>query len=439
MNPAQYSRRQFLKSTTALSAGLWLGGSTAVRATSPSEKLNVACIGVGGRGSANVGGVSGENIVAMCDVDENKAGKRFQQFDKAGRFQDFRVMFDKLDNQIDAVVISTPDHTHFHPARQAMLMGKHVYCEKPLAHSAWECRELTKLAKKMDVATQLGNQRHANPGMARTVEAVRSGMIGEITEVYCAIGGSRGMPAMPQEFPAVPSHLNWEVWQGPVKERPYSPEYCPYKWRFWWDYGTGETGNWGCHILDIPFWALQLKYPNRIDLDVVPAAEEIDPLRTPKSMKTRMEFPAEAGHGALTLHWWHGSLDEVFKQHNTSKYGNTLFVGEKGTIAAGFDGYKVTLNDGGEAETPEQIIARSPGFHQEWINACKGGPRSSCDFVDYTGPLAESVLLANAAFRSGAGFDWDAKGFEASGNDNIEQYLVPDFRAGWKVDAVSAT
>ncbi len=371
-----------------------------------------------------MGGVSGENIVAMCDVDENKAGKRFQQFDKAGRFQDFRVMFDKLDNQIDAVVISTPDHTHFHPARQAMLMGKHVYCEKPLAHSAWECRELTKLAKKMDVATQLGNQRHANPGMARTVEAVRSGMIGEITEVYCAIGGSRGMPAMPQEFPAVPSHLNWEVWQGPVKERPYSPEYCPYKWRFWWDYGTGETGNWGCHILDIPFWALQLKYPNRIDLDVVPAAEEIDPLRTPKSMKTRMEFPAEAGHGALTLHWWHGSLDEVFKQHNTSKYGNTLFVGEKGTIAAGFDGYKVTLTDGSKAETPEQTIARSPGFHQEWINACKGGPRSSCDFVDYTGPLAESVLLANAAFRSGAGFDWDAKGFEASGNDNIEQYLV---------------
>ncbi|MEO2015683.1 MAG: Gfo/Idh/MocA family oxidoreductase [Fuerstiella sp.] len=439
MKPSHNSRRQFLQATTALGAGLWLGGSPAARAVSPNDKLNVACIGVGGRGSANVGGVSGENIVAMCDVDENKAGKRFQQFDKAGRYQDFRVMLDKLDNQIDAVVISTPDHTHFHAARQAMLMGKHVYCEKPLAHSAWECRELTKLAQKMNVATQLGNQRHANAGMARTVEAVRSGMIGEISEVYCAVGGSRGMPAMPKDFPAVPSHLNWEMWQGPVKERPYSPDYCPYKWRFWWDYGTGETGNWGCHILDIPFWALQLKYPNRIDLDVVPGAEDIDPLRTPKSMKTRMEFPAEEGHGALTLHWWHGSLAEVFKQHNTSKHGNTLFIGEKGTIAAGFDGYKVTLTDGGQAETPEQTIAKSPGFHQEWINACKGGPRSSCDFVDYTGPLAESVLLANAAFRSGGGFDWDATAFHASGNDKIEQYLVPDFRAGWKVDAVEAT
>ncbi|MEO1971598.1 MAG: Gfo/Idh/MocA family oxidoreductase, partial [Pirellulaceae bacterium] len=189
----------------------------------------MACIGVGGRGAANVGGVSRENIVAMCDVDEQKAGKKFQQFDKAKRFQDYRVMLDKLEKQIDAVVISTPDHTHFHAARQAMLMGKHVYCEKPLAHSAWECRELTNIAKRMDVATQLGNQRHANAGMARTVEAVRAGVVGDIKEVYCFIGGSRGMPAIPKEFPAVPSHLNWDLWLGPAKVRPYSPEYCPYK------------------------------------------------------------------------------------------------------------------------------------------------------------------------------------------------------------------
>ena len=439
MSFACQTRRQFLNSTAALGAGLWLGSSPKILAASPNEKLNVACIGVGGRGAANVGGVSGENIVAMCDVDENKAGARFQQFDKAARFQDFRVMLDKLDKKIDAVVVSTPDHAHFHPACQAMLMGKHVYCEKPLAHSVWECRELTKLAKKMNVATQLGNQRHANPGMARTVEAVQSGMIGDVTEVYCAIGGSRGMPAMPQEFPAVPNHLNWDLWQGPVKQRPYSPEYCPYKWRFWWDYGTGEAGNFGCHILNIPFWALQLKYPNRVDLDAVPAAEDIDPLRTPQSMKTRLEFPAEDGHGPLTLHWWHGSLDEVFKQHNTSKYGNTLFIGTKGTMAAGFDGYKVTLTDGSQAEAPPQTIARSPGFHREWINACKGGPRSSCDFVDYTGPLAESVLLANTAFRAGGGFDWDGSTFAASGNNNVEEYLVPEFRSGWKVDAVQST
>lgn len=430
------SRRNFLKASATVAGGYWLGTSAVAKSASPNDKLNVVCIGVGGRGSANVGGVSKENIVAMCDVDESKAGKRFQEFDKARKFQDFRVMLDKMDKQIDAVVISTPDHTHFHPARQAMLMGKHVYCEKPLAHSVWEIRELTKLAKKMDVATQLGNQRHANAGMARTVEAVRSGMIGEIKEVYCAIGGSRGMPAMPKEFPPVPSHLNWELWQGPAKERPYSPEYCPYKWRFWWDYGTGETGNWGCHILDIPFWALQLKSPHRVDLDVVPSAGEIDPQRTPTSMKTRLEFPAEKGHSALALHWWHGSLKEVFAKHKTEPHGNTLFIGDKGTIAAGFDGYKVTLSDGGNPKTPEETIAKSPGFHQEWINACKGGPRSTCDFVDYTGPLAESVLLANTAYRAGGGFDWDAAAFKASGNNNVQRYLYPDFRKGWQVEPV---
>lgn len=436
MSPASQTRRHFLKSSSAVAGGFWLGTNAVSKAASPNEKLNVACIGVGGRGSANVGGVKGENIVAMCDVDENKAGERFQQFDKSRKFQDFRVMLDQMDKQIDAVVISTPDHTHFHPARMAMLMGKHVYCEKPLAHSVWECRELTKLAKKMDVATQLGNQRHANEGMARTVEAVRSGMIGEVKEVYCAIGGSRGMPDKPKEFPPVPSHLDWDLWQGPVKERRYSPEYCPYKWRFWWDYGTGETGNWGCHILDIPFWALQLKYPTRVDLDEVPAPGDIDPERTPKSMKTRLEFPAEPGHEALTLHWWHGSLKEVYAKYDAIPDGNTLFVGSKGTISAGFNGYKVKLNDGGKPETPEKTIAKSPGFHQEWINACKGGARSTCDFVDYTGALAESVLLANTAFRAGGGFDWNADAFKASGNDKVEQYLIPEFRKGWEVDPV---
>jgi len=436
MDTQKTTRRKFLQTSAVIGTGYWLGTSSAARAASPNEKLNVACIGVGGRGGANVGGVSRENIVAMCDVDERKAGRRFQQFDKARKYQDFRVMLDKLDKQIDAVVVSTPDHTHFHPARQAMLMGKHVYCEKPLAHTAWECRELTKLAKKMNVATQLGNQRHANSGMARTVEAVRSGMIGEIKEVYCFVGGSRGMPAVPAEFPKVPSHLNWEMWLGPVKERPYSPAYCPYKWRFWWDFGTGETGNWGCHILDIPYWALRLKYPKRVDLDKVPQAKEIDPQRTPKSMRTRLEFAAEEGHAALTLHWWHGSNGGIFKKHKAKGGGNTLFIGDKGTIAAGFNGYQANMNDGSKPVVPKATIAKSPGFHKEWINACKGGPRSSCDFVDYTGPLAESVLLANAAFRSGGGFDWDAKAFKASGNDKIDQYLVPDFRKGWTVEGV---
>ena len=154
-------------------------------------------------------------------------------------------------------------------------------------------------------------------------------------------------------------------------------------------------------------------------------------------MKTRLEFAAENGHDAVTLHWWHGSLDAVFAKHKAQKHGNTLFVGEKGTISAGFDGYKAVLNDGSTPEAPKASIPKSPGFYKEWINACKGGPKATCDFVDYTGPLAESVLLANAAFRAGGGFDWDAESFKASGNDNIEQYLSPNFRKGWQVDSVS--
>jgi len=429
----QPNRRDMLKTSAAVGAGYWLGTSAKVRAQSPNEKLNVACIGVGGQGGFSVNGVSGENVVAVCDVDEAKAGKNLTRFEGAKVYKDFRKMLDEMDKSIDAVTVATPDHTHFHPSRQAMLMGKHCYCEKPLAHSAWEVRELTNIAKKMDVATQLGNQRHAFGGMRRIIEAVQAGVIGDVKEVYCFVGGNRGMPAVPTEFPPVPATLDWDLWLGPAKERPYSPAYCPYKWRFWWDFGTGETGNWGCHILDIPFWALNLKYPTRIDLDEIPTAADIDPQRTPNSMKTRLEFPAEPGHNALSLHWWHvSSSKKIFEKHGAKGGGNTLFIGTKGVIAADFNKHTVTMFDGSTPEKPAETIPASPGFHKEWINACKGGPRSTCDFVDYTGPLAESVILANTAFRAGGGFDWDAKALKASGNPKADDYLFPDFREGWK-------
>ena len=427
------NRRTMLSTSAAWGAGFWLGVDSPVRAAGPNDKLNVACIGVGGRGSANVGGVAGENVVALCDVDENRAADVFQKFPHAKKYQDFRKMLDDMEHTIDAVVISTPDHTHFHPARQAMLMGKHCYCEKPLAHTAWECRELTKIAERMNVATQLGNQRHAHTGMRRTVEAIRGGVIGEVVDVYCFMSGDRGMPALPTDCPAVPAHLNWDLWLGPARARPYSPAYCPYHWRFWWDFGTGETGNWGCHILDIPYWALRLKHPRRVDLDSVPAPAEIDPQRTPKSMQTRLEFAAEPGHGPLALHYWHGGpQQQVFEKYDATE-GMVLFVGERGTITAGFDGYTAKLFDGTQPQRPAETLPPSPGFHREWIDACKGGPRASCDFVDYSGPLAEGVLLANTAFRAGGGFDWDAQHFKASGNPRAEEFLYPHFRDGWRV------
>ncbi len=434
------NRRSMLKTTAAIGAGVWLGTSPQARAASPNEKLNVACIGVGGQGGANVNGVSRENVVAVCDVDTSRAGKNYTRFPKAKQYTDFRKMLDEMDKQIDAVTVSTPDHTHFHPARKAMLMGKHCYCEKPLAHSPWECRQLTDIARKMDVATQLGNQRHAKDGMRRIVEAVQSGVIGDVKDVYCNLWGSRGMPAKPTSFPAVPANLDWDLWLGPAKYRPYSPDYCPYKWRFWWDFGTGEMGNWGCHILDIPFWALKLKYPTRVDLDQEIKPGDIDPQRTTKKMLSRLDFPAENGRAAVKLHWWFGGGDKmskIKKELGVKAAGFTVFVGEKGVIASSFDKHTVEMFDGSTPPTPEETIANSPGFHKEWIDACKGGPRASCDFVDYSGALAESCILANAAFRSGGGFDWDAKAFKASGNDNIDQYLRPTFRKGWEVEEIS--
>ena len=434
MKPASITRRQALKASVATTAGFWLGITCPAKAEGPNEKLNIACIGVGGRGSANVGGVSSQNIVAVCDVDEKRAGKNWTRAG-AKQYHDFRKMLDEMENEIDAVVVSTPDHTHFHPARQAMLMGKHCYCEKPLAHSPWEARELTKIADKMEVATQLGNQRHANDGMRRMVEAVQSGVVGRINEVYCFQGGNRGMPSKPTDFPEPPAHLNWDLWLGPAKERRYSSAYCPYNWRFWWDFGTGETGNWGCHVFDIPFWALGLKYPSYVGLDAEVKPSEVDLERTPKSMQTYLDFTNVAGHGDVRLHWWHGApKNDIAEKYGVSKENfNTLFIGEKGVVAAHFNGYSVKMFDGKDIPETTVSIPKVGNFYQSWIDACKGGPAACCDFVEYSGPIAEAVLLANVAYRAAGGFAWDGKEFKASGNVRTEEFIYPDFRDGWKV------
>ena len=195
-----------------------------------------------------------------------------------------------------------PDHMHFHPAYASMQLGLHVYLEKPLAHNVWETRTLTDYAKANHLATQLGAQRHAIPNMHRVVELVQSGAIGNVTEVHSWVGGDRGMPKIPDDRPAVPEGLDYDLWVGPAKHRPYHPTICPYGWRFWWDYGTGETGNWGCHILDIPYWSLGLRYPSRVDA----SGPEVDQVRTPKSMHVTYKFPASDSHGDLDLHWYHG-------------------------------------------------------------------------------------------------------------------------------------
>ena len=420
------TRRQMMKSSALVGAGVWLG-SSAVAADSPNEKLNIACIGIGGRGQANLGGVSSQNIVALCDVDDSRAGKAYDKFPKAKKYYDFRKMLDEMDKQIDAVVISTPDHTHFHPSMKALEQGKHLYCEKPMAHSVWEVREMTKMAAKMKVATQLGVQRHTLTNMHRSVELIKAGAIGKVTEVHSWIGGDRGMTGMPKDKPAVPSHLKWDLWLGPVAARDYHPTYCPYGWRFWWDFGTGETGNWGCHILDIPFWALDLKYPSR----VTGSGPEVHPQMASKAMTTSFKF-AEQG---VTLHWYHAKDGpEILREKKLSAKGmNTLFIGSEGMLLTGFGSHKLLPEDKfADYKRPERSIQKSAGFYNEWFASCKGGPPATCDFA-YSGPLTETVLLGNVAYRAQGSFDWDAASLQVSGSDVASDLIRTQFRKGWEV------
>lgn len=425
------SRRTALKTSAAAGLATYhgLNPRPVSAAEGPNEKLNIACIGVGGRGAANVNGVKSQNLVAFADVDEKRAAKTFQQFPKTERFTDYRNLLDELGGKLDAVVISTPDHTHFHPAYAAMQLGLHVYLEKPLAHNVWETRTLTDYAAEHGLATQLGSQRHAMSNMHRVVELIQSGAIGRVSEVHSWIGGNRGMPEVPTEHPPAPASLDYDLWVGPAEHRPYHPSFCPYGWRFWWDYGTGETGNWGCHILDIPFWALGLRYPSRVDA----VGPEVDPERTPKSMHVTYRFPEQRQDGGpVALHWHHGTPEILQEKGLSAKGNNTLFIGDQGMLLCGFNRRELLPKEKfADYQAPEPFVPGSPGFHQEWISACKGGEAATCHF-DYAGPLAEAVLLGNVAYRAG-GFDWNAQHLQTNGNRAAQNLIQEAYRKGWEI------
>jgi len=423
------SRRTFTGLAGAAGAGYFAGhGFSAARAEGPNDKLNVAVIGVGGQGGSNLRGVSSQNIVAVCDVDERRAGKAFEQFAAGGRFTDFRKMFDAIEKQIDAVVVSTPDHTHFHPAWWAMERGKHVYLEKPLAHEVDEVRRLTNAAREKKLATQLGNQRHANKGLREAVAIVKSGAIGEVKEAHSWIASSRGMPKAPGDTEPVPAGLDWDLWLGPCAARPYTKGFAPYDWRFWWEFGTGETGNWGCHILDIPFWALDLVSPTHVS----GSGPQPDGTRTPTALASRLDFPARGGLPPVALHWYQGRPPIAAEKGAGDKAFNTLFIGSDGVLACGFDKWKLYPEEKFAGfKGPEPAMPPSPGFHKEWIEACRGGTPASCNF-DYSGPMTESVLLANIAYRIQGEFDWDAAALKTS-RDDATALLRREYRKGWEV------
>ncbi|MFW6170925.1 MAG: Gfo/Idh/MocA family protein, partial [Planctomycetota bacterium] len=266
--PPYTTRRQFLSATTSAVAGFTiLPNSGSAFAYQANEKLDVAIIGAGGRGAANLQRVKDENIVALCDVDQRRAANSFARYPAAKHYADYRKLLDELEHQLDAVVVSTPNHIHVPASVTAMQMGKHVYCEKPLAHSVQEARLAANVAAEKDVATQMGTQIHASDNFRRIVELLRGGAIGEVRECHCWLRGGGSAGDRPTETPPVPEGLDWDLWLGPAPKRPYHPCYVPHDWHYWWDFGGGAFGNMGCHYFDLPFWALKLRAPHSVDAE----------------------------------------------------------------------------------------------------------------------------------------------------------------------------
>ena len=339
------SRRSFLKSTAAATSGLlFIPGCIS---NSPNSRLNIAVIGVGGRGKANWTKVPKENIVAMCDVDDNRAAAGFNMFPKARKFKDFRVMFDKMANDIDAVIITTPDHTHFAATMIAMELGMHVYVEKPLAHNIWQLRTLKKAAKYYNIVSQMGNQGHTTDGIRLIKEWYEQGYLGQVTEVHAWHGKINFGPGKyftkPDTFPPsidpIPDYLDWDLWQGPAKSRPFNSTYAPKSWRGFYDYGNGLLGDWSCHTLDGPFWALDLGMPHTVTAEVTNPRIEHNFVGD-QSVVT-MEFSSRGSRSPVTLKWYEGPLPEMKPKNNPNwkikgfDKSGMMMIGDKNTLVTG--------------------------------------------------------------------------------------------------------
>jgi predicted dehydrogenase len=427
------SRRNFIKQSATLAAGLTIipsqvMGKSFSGQTAPSDKLNIAGVGIGGIGRSNLRNMSTENIVALCDVDWSYAAKTFADYPKAQRFKDWRVMLDQMGKSIDAVMVATPDHTHAVVTAHAMTLGNHVYTQKPMTHSVYESRLLTRLAEKYKVATQMGNQGNSFGGCRQVAEWIWSGAIGEVTEVHAWTD----RPIWPQGLQAptqgewVPETLDWNLFIGPAKMRPYHSVYTPWNWRGWWDFGTGALGDMACHIMDPIFWALDLKYPSKI----IGSSTLCNVDSPPHAQIVTYTFPARKAKGKVAMpevkvKWYDGGLlpdrpaelkdGEMMGDEN----GGIVFTGTKGKIMAGCYGINPTLLPTSRMATfkqPSPTIPRIKGgvakrvedvwesnaHEQDWIRACKESAENrvqpSSNFA-FSGPFNETVIMGVLAVR----------------------------------------
>lgn len=452
----QIPRRSFLGTATAFTIvpRNVLGGTGYV---APSDKLNIAGIGVGGMGGSNLAKCAAqENITALCDVDWNYAEKVFQTHAKAKRYRDFREMLDKEDKNVDAVIVATPDHSHAVIGMEVLRRKKHVYIQKPMAHSVYEVRRLTEEARKQKVMTQMGNQGRSGDGVRLLCEWIWAGAIGKVTDVHAWTnrpvwpqGVEVGRPA---ETPPVPEGFDWDRWIGPAPFRPYHPTYHPGQWRGWWDFGTGSLGDLGCHIMDPIFWPLKLKYPISVEGCISTYWEKMWTYTEPKnemyprSTIVRFRFPAREDMPEVNLTWWDGGLLpprpeelELGRRMGDSD-GGVLFIGEKGTIMCGCYGRSPRLIPETKMQSfqrPKPYLERIPegesGHEKDWIRSCKDGKPASSHFEN-SGPLSETVLMGNLAVRfPQRKLVWDGLKMEVTNDKDANAYVRRQYRPGWSL------
>jgi predicted dehydrogenase len=444
MNPTPLTRRSFLKTSTLTGAALAFPFISVRNVLGANSRLNIVGVGVGGKGWVDITSVDGENIIGVCDVDTKRLLKARERFPSATAFGDWRVMFDKLGNQIDAVTVSTPDHTHFHPSYRAVTMGKHVFCQKPLTHTIWEARTLTEAARKAKVATQMGNQGISHPKLRRDAELIKTGVIGDVREIHIWTDRpgkwwKQGLKR-PTEFPPVPSDLHWDLWLGGSARRPYHPQYSHFQWRGWWDYGTGAIGDMGCHLLNCATLALDVRDPVSVRGSGEGATEDTGPIVS----QIEWQFPAHHGKPAWKLFWYDGGRtapQELFPGKKFNDNGQIL-VGTKDTFySPGYNGggvFKSGATHEDFKNTVTETLPKPPVekwdrcHYDEWIAACKGGPKAYSNF-DTSGPVTEVVLLGTLALRAGAPLEWNAKKLKVTNVKFANQWVTKQYAKGWKV------
>jgi predicted dehydrogenase len=434
------TRRRFLQTAAvAGTAGYFSGLLPAEdRKPGPNERLQVGVIGVAAQGEYDWRNVAaaGAEIVAWCDVDENRTGSARATFPKASFDVDFRALLDR--KGIDAVIVATPDHTHAVATVAALKSGRHVYCEKPLTHDVAEARVVAETASREKRVTQMGTQIHAGANYRRVVELIQGGAIGPVQEVHVWCARSYGGARRPTESEPVPKGLHWDLWLGTAPDRPFyrgkadaDGRYCyePFNWRRWWDFGGGTLADMACHYMDLPFWALQLRHPTKVSAE----GPRLDAEAVADWLIVHYEFPARGDLPAVKLTWYDGGKrPPQIAQGLAPAWGNgVLFVGAKGMLAADYNNRKLLPEKEFEGFVPpKSTIPDSVGHHKEWVEACKSGATTTCNF-DYAGALTEAVLLGNVSYRVGKPLEWDARNLRATNCPEAEEYLRRQYRKPW--------